>query len=221
MSIVRSAATLVCLGLTTFSASAATVTAFGDNVKFTYDDSTLYGTGVVVGDNIFFTPAEFKAESLNGAGLVTATEMLNIQVEVITAGYWLEEFALYEQGDYLLNGAGATAEAGGTFTVSSNNNSNSDAANFDAGPLTVQGALTEWTAGTAIDLSWATDTDVDLDIMNVLGASTADLGEQSLVQKKVGLVGVEITAVPVPAAVWLFGSGLLGLMGWSRRKNSV
>jgi len=27
-------------------------------------------------------------------------------------------------------------------------------------------------------------------------------------------------AVPVPAAVWLFGSGLLGLVGIARRKNS-
>lgn len=30
--------------------------------------------------------------------------------------------------------------------------------------------------------------------------------------------GITITAVPVPAAVWLFGSGLLGLVGYARRK---
>jgi hypothetical protein len=29
-----------------------------------------------------------------------------------------------------------------------------------------------------------------------------------------------VTAVPVPAAVWLFGSALVGL-GWIRRKTSV
>jgi len=29
---------------------------------------------------------------------------------------------------------------------------------------------------------------------------------------------IEITAVPVPAAVWLFGSGLIGLVGVARRK---
>jgi len=28
----------------------------------------------------------------------------------------------------------------------------------------------------------------------------------------------EITAVPVPAAMWLFGSGLLGLISMTRRK---
>ena len=31
---------------------------------------------------------------------------------------------------------------------------------------------------------------------------------------------MEVTAVPVPAAVWLFGSGLLGLAGIARRKRS-
>ena len=29
-----------------------------------------------------------------------------------------------------------------------------------------------------------------------------------------------ITAVPVPAAVWLFGSGLIGLVGIARRKKA-
>ncbi len=32
--------------------------------------------------------------------------------------------------------------------------------------------------------------------------------------------GVFLTAVPVPAAVWLFGSGLLGLIGIARRRSS-
>ena len=33
-------------------------------------------------------------------------------------------------------------------------------------------------------------------------------------------VGNSITVVPVPAAVWLFGSGLLGLVGIARRKKA-
>jgi len=32
--------------------------------------------------------------------------------------------------------------------------------------------------------------------------------------------GAVINAVPVPATVWLFGSGLIGLIGFARRKNS-
>jgi len=30
----------------------------------------------------------------------------------------------------------------------------------------------------------------------------------------------DVGAVPIPAAVWLFGSGLLGLVGFARRKAS-
>ena len=31
---------------------------------------------------------------------------------------------------------------------------------------------------------------------------------------------IKLSAVPIPAAVWLFGSGLIGLIGIARRKKS-
>lgn len=34
-------------------------------------------------------------------------------------------------------------------------------------------------------------------------------------------VTVDVSAVPVPAAAWLFGSGLIGLVGMARRKKAV
>ena len=34
------------------------------------------------------------------------------------------------------------------------------------------------------------------------------------------IFGVDLAPVPVPAAVWLFGSGLIGLAGMARRKKS-
>jgi hypothetical protein len=39
-----------------------------------------------------------------------------------------------------------------------------------------------------------------------------------LVEDEFGTISTEVEAVPVPAAVWLFGSGLLGLVGLARRK---
>jgi hypothetical protein len=36
----------------------------------------------------------------------------------------------------------------------------------------------------------------------------------------IGIGVLDVTAVPVPAAAWLFGSGLLGLIGISRRKKA-
>jgi hypothetical protein len=55
-----------------------------------------------------------------------------------------------------------------------------------------------------------------LNIQNALTAYTDANGEQAWVQKKITL---SISEVPVPAAVWLFGSGL-GLLGWMRRRRS-
>jgi hypothetical protein len=34
-------------------------------------------------------------------------------------------------------------------------------------------------------------------------------------------VDLNVSAVPVPAAIWLFGSGLLGLVGLNRRKQAI
>ncbi len=34
------------------------------------------------------------------------------------------------------------------------------------------------------------------------------------------VISMTVTSVPVPAAVWLFGSGLLGLFGWGRRRST-
>ena len=53
-----------------------------------------------------------------------------------------------------------------------------------------------------------------------------DTGEQRSFYKSLGFGAwavqsgdVDISAVPVPAAVWLFGSGLVGLIGVARRKR--
>lgn len=44
---------------------------------------------------------------------------------------------------------------------------------------------------------------------NVLGRTDDDLGA--------GLFGINISAVPVPGAIWLLGSGLIGLVGLRRK----
>ena len=55
---------------------------------------------------------------------------------------------------------------------------------------------------------------MSLNIQNTLQAYTDANGESAWIQKKITLV---VSEVPVPAAVWLFGSALAGL-GWMRRR---
>ena len=38
---------------------------------------------------------------------------------------------------------------------------------------------------------------------------------------QLGQYGIDISQVPVPAAAWLFGSGLIGLIGIARRKKAA
>jgi hypothetical protein len=54
-------------------------------------------------------------------------------------------------------------------------------------------------------------------------ASTLTVPEANMYAVKFGNIGgfelvIDVTPVPVPAAVWLFGSGLLGLVGVARRR---
>jgi hypothetical protein len=219
-----------------FGAQAATVTLFADDVKFIFDDSTLYGSGTVIGNNIFFQPTNFKAESLDGAGPDTTNVTLHVDVVVTTDGYQLEFFQMAEQGDYKLNGTGASVSENGQFGVTSlTKNCNiffpcMDNQIFDAGPLTVNGGvLTAWNADASIALAdttgWGTDTEVRLTLENLLTATTLNsgVGETAFIEKKFEGVGNNVNPgpgpgpIPIPGAVWLFGSAL-GMIGWMSRK---
>lgn len=212
------------LGLLSIQAQSAVV--FGDDVKFTYDDSTLYGTAMTVGNSIFFLPTNFRAESNDGSPLTDSVpQTLNITVEVINPNYEITSFELAEAGDYFLDGAGAEVTASGRLQVSSNTTLCGilpciASSTFDVTGLNVQGVTTDWSSGTSIDLlsEWGADTEVVAQIQNNLSASTATVGETAWIQKKAQLVGLEVTVVPVPAAVWLFISAL-GLTGFFRRKT--
>jgi len=229
---IRSIGALVVL-LTALGSQAATVTLFGDDVKFTFDDSTAFGSANVIGNNIFFLPTTFMVESLNGAGAVTNNVTINVEVEATTIGYEMDSFQLAEEGDYKLNGAGASVSANGQFRITSLTKFCGagifapvckDDEIFDAGLLTVNTNLpVTWNASAIIDLAdtagWNTDSKVTMTIENLLTATTLNFGETAFIQKKFGGVGIIVNPVPVPGAVWLFGSAI-GLLGWMRRRRA-
>lgn len=221
--------------LSAFSAQAAQVTAFGDDVSFTYDDATLFGEVTVIGNTFFFTPDNFSAESLNGAGTATANETLDIDIKALTDGFDFNTLYMRERGDYFLDGANSSVDVSGQFDVTSNTKlcgglfPCESVNTFTAGTLNVQNTLTEWEVNETVDLTsvsgWGSDTDVSVTMENLLSARTIDTpSSRAFVEKKFGGVAISVNeppaVIPVPAAVWLFGSGLLGLVGIARHKKT-
>jgi hypothetical protein len=220
--------TLALVGLT-LSVSANAAVVFGSDVKFTYDDSTLFGSAFTVGNSIFFQPTAFRAESTNCQGAVLVSDTLNITAEVITDGYEMTDFALIEQGDYELSAGDTSVTASARLQVTSQTTLcgfipciDSDIDNV--GGLGTVGATTDWNASSTIDLGdtagWGSDTLATVQMQNNLSASTLNDGESAWIQKKFNGIGMEVIVgeVPVPAAAWLFRSALIGLAGIKRKK---
>lgn len=214
------------LALSLAGVQAAVVTVPGTDVEFTYDTSSLFGIGTVVGNSIFFSPTTFKAESLNLDGTDSVGETLIIDVVATTPGYQLTEFALVELGDYLLTGSSSSVTAAGRLQVTSATKTCgilpcTDWDIFNVAGMTTIGSLTGWSGNVGIDFAdtagWISDTSVEASIQNDLTATSTVNGESAMVEKKFQGVGLVVNPIPVPAAVWLFGSAL-GLLSWLRRR---
>jgi hypothetical protein len=217
-----------CLTLVSSVASAVMITQVGDNVSFTYDNATAYGEGTVLGDVIFFNPTAFRAESTDLAGAVSVSETLILDVTATTASFSMSSFSLSENGDYRVSGSTASVTANGFLQATSltglcGSSVCQDTALFSGGPFAQTGSnIALWDMGGTLNLAdtvgWGSDTSVRLTIQNNLESFTNATGDTAWIQKK---FSVTIPAVPVPAAVWLFGSGLLGLVAVARRKAKV
>jgi hypothetical protein len=58
---------------------------------------------------------------------------------------------------------------------------------------------------------------VEINQRGILGFGTA----RGITPSEDGFeTSIDVNSVPIPAAVWLFGSGLLGLIGVARRKKA-
>ncbi|MES0328004.1 MAG: VPLPA-CTERM sorting domain-containing protein [Gammaproteobacteria bacterium] len=207
----------------------------GNTVIFKYAGTTssigLFGTVEVIGDSIVSFPTDFRAESVDGEGTALLSDNGTVQV-IAKSGYQIDGVNIKEIGDYLMTGAGSTVDVDGWSKIYDWNNilfGESVQQNLDiTGDLTIIDSSTHtWDAATSFDLTgsnWDGINHIGLQLQNNLSAYTSADGDIAWIEKKItgGSIdfSVATTVIPVPAAVWLFGSGLLGLAGMARRKSA-
>lgn len=207
-------------------ADAALVTLPGNTVTFTYDNSALglFGTPQVQGDTLYFLPIEFTAQSLNGQGYDITRSTLNVLVQTNSSGLSFGSIGLYEDGDYFKLGSGTSVGVGGQMVVTNTANVNdrtwySIASPSDFSQVTSPGNFTTslWNAYANADLTGKGWNSIDVTIENILFAGTTEQSSLAFIEKK--FASLTVSAVPIPGAVWMLGSGLLGLVAIQRRKK--
>jgi len=206
-------------------AGAATITDCGPTVCYRYDNAqtAVAWTGLPtrVGDDMQFFPASFLALS-NGTGFATAGPANFIFDRVwTTGGQEIASLAVNEEFDYeIVNGGNVRASL---YMQARSNHVSSDGISQLWNLATISGdsggAQIASLSGTLLPAASFVQKadDMTVSIQDTLRAYAAS-GQLAWIQKKFTLVTQVV--VPVPAALWLLGSGL-GLLGVVRRRQSV
>jgi hypothetical protein len=185
----------------------------------------LFDGPTLIGDNIRFLPPNFKAESMNGAGVATtAGNFVFTRVFTNNGSNTILGFASADIGDYAITGGLNVAAslylqaADNTNALRLANATTSFGANVSTG-----GVATPWNLTTIVDTTTPQPNfpfqqivaghDFAVNVQDNLSASTNAANTDAWIQKKINID----VLVPVPAAAWLFGSALLGLAGVKRR----
>lgn len=231
----------VCLGLLVATAAAAAsvsshaaiVLLTGTNFDVQYDDALTgkYGTPSLSGNVVFFTPTDFKAESLNGAGITTSNGTVNIRI-IPKNGFAVGNLNLQERGDYVLLGANSSVNVTGQTRAFSLSNPLFDISNSitTSSNLTIRDGLQHnWVANSNLNLAslgLAPNQVVNYTIENLLRAYTdiSDLGiKQAFIEKKFSGFSITVSPVPEPSTVisMLAGLGLLGFLISCRNRRSL
>ena len=232
MKSLRAANTIAALAAMLPLASQA-ITQCGPNICYTYDAgqsaAAYFGLPTLLGDSMRFIPPNFRAESLNAAGTVSLSATWLFDNVYSTSGAEIGSVFVSEAGDYSITGesGGAPDTVGVNLSTLVADNASAefvlDIKNFSASGNTilppqtwalVSGTINPATAFTAIA------NNVAVSIQNTLSATTDEVGGDAWIQKKFVVQVGSVVPVPVPTAVWLFGSAL-GLMGVARRRAAT
>ena len=203
-----------------FSALIAGGTDPADNVTGTYLAAGISNGDTITGTFIFDNDAAV-ASSSNTSANVSEFEFTGSPYGAsisLDSGYGFNsdpQITVEVQNDKFIDGSGVNGHvASGTYDV--------------VGLFGLIGTEEEWTINILADTDWFTDAldipdtlpvtydvflqadDYDFSGINSLGTVLTSFNQDS----------VSVSVIPIPASVWLFGTGLVSLLGIIRRKNA-
>jgi hypothetical protein len=229
---VLAATALLGVALSPVAAASSVTTLYGTDFAFTFieDDLGPYGMPTVSGNRLVFSPTGFSASAVGAAGASPdATWTVNIEVAVTALGRTVGSILYTEGGTYTLKNAGgaATVDPGDDpmVHVAGELRVNAGALEYPQAlgvtsplPGFAPGEGLGWTAGAAVNVAgWGTTT-LLVSLQNILSAESYLAGDEGTITKTEA--ALEVTPVPVPAALWLFAPAVLGLGGLARRRRT-
>ena len=219
---VFSAASLAVFAFVAAPSQAALVEMCSDVLCYVYDDEQpaldLMGQPVLDGDSLEFNIPDLRAESASGAGtdIVVANFVATVRslTDANIVSVDVNEFLDYNVVNFN-EVSDENARVDAQLRISLNNIAGSG----QSSELWTFHAMGDSDGQQSVNLMGVIEPafasgHIQISIQNVLTAFTDELGELAWIQKKFSIV---TTVIPVPAAVWLFASGL-GFLGFVRRR---
>jgi hypothetical protein len=210
------------MALASSGASAAVVTLSGATVNFSFDNSFLsqanskYNSWSLDADTLSFLPNDlFFADSESKPAVFAQIPSIKI---VAKSGYAIDGLSLEEDGYYFqTENAKVSAYAG--FTV--NNVLNP----ISAVGLSQKDTLSEWAINSSVSLDSVQEANVK--VLNLLtAAKLANASPFDFAYIDKNLVSISavtssvVAPVPLPGAIWMFGSALAGFLVSRRSKQA-
>jgi hypothetical protein len=222
------------LGIGSVYGNAQAAVLSGVDFDIVYDSNLtgLYGTPILSGNTVFFTPVNFVAQSLNGAGLDVESSAIHLQI-IAHNNSTIASLSLIESGDYKLRGENSYVAVGGQTSVTSIDNSLVDSVPVTStSDFTLKDGLThDWDSSSFISLSatkWQGISSINYTIDNQLSAYTQsdDVGRKlAFIEKKFAGSSISLTVTTeVPEAetyaMLLAGLGVLGFVKRQKGRKS-